>query len=293
MSYLDKIRACNQFDYKKHIPFYIDGQVHGLTPRKHAEILSGFSHVFVEAGTGFGLHPSLLDCESRTEAVASVVKQLFDDSIIDSWVGEQYGISHVFGGKPELLIERSAVAFIGVPAYGIHMNGVVKGKQAGQALIWVGKRTMSKPFWPGKLDQMVVGGQPAGINVFDNLLKEAEEEASIPYRLASNAKSRGALSYCNSSHRGLHHGKIFVFDLILDSSFIPKNTDGEVDSFHLITIEELANLTEHSNKFKDNCSLVNIDLLLRFGFIKATHVLYESIRKELYHATVQPLNNLS
>ena len=35
---------------------------------------------------------------------------------------------------------------------------------------------MNKPNWPGKLDHIVAGGQPYGISVMENVIKECEEE---------------------------------------------------------------------------------------------------------------------
>ena len=40
-------------------------------------------------------------------------------------------------------------------------------------------------------DHIVAGGQPYGMSPFDNVIKECEEEASIPYELSKKAKSVG------------------------------------------------------------------------------------------------------
>ena len=37
------------------------------------------------------------------------------------------------------------------------------------------RRSKSKPNWPGKLDHIVAGGQPYGISVMENVIKECEE----------------------------------------------------------------------------------------------------------------------
>ena len=42
--------------------------------------------------------------------------------------------------------------------------------------LWVARRSVNKPNWPGKLDHIVAGGQPYGISVMENVIKECEEE---------------------------------------------------------------------------------------------------------------------
>ena len=56
-------------------------------------------------------------------------------------------------------------------------------KKSDGIYIWIARRTKDKPFWPGKLDQMVAGGQPAKISLFENVVKESAEEANIPEKL--------------------------------------------------------------------------------------------------------------
>jgi len=68
----------------------------------------------------------------------------------------------------------------------------------------------------------------------------------------------------------------------LPEDFVPENTDGEVDSFQLVSMQELAELTEHTDDFKDNCNLTNIDLLIRSGLIDEKHTDYQEITRLLY-----------
>ena len=43
--------------------------------------------------------------------------------------------------------------------------------------------------------------------------------------------------------------------------------DGEVESFTLLPLAEVAALVAETDEFKDNCNLVIIDFLIRHGYI--------------------------
>src|SRR3546814_1449713 len=83
-------------------------------------------------------------------------------------------------------MERGAVPLFGVPAFGVHVNGYVA--TADGPRLWVGRRAKHKMVAPGKLDHLVAGGQPYGLGLMENVVKEAQEEASIPADLAARAR---------------------------------------------------------------------------------------------------------
>ena len=49
---------------------------------------------------------------------------------------------------------------------------------------------------------------------------------------------------------------------------LPRNTDGEVDSFYLWPIERVMREVLDGGSFKLNCALVVIDFLIRHGYIR-------------------------
>ena len=67
---------------------------------------------------------------------------------------------------------------------------------------------------------------------------------------------------------------LFNYDLELPLDFKPVNTDGEVGEFLLWPIEDGAACVESSDEFKFNCSLVVIDFIIRYGYIKPDHPEY-------------------
>lgn len=280
MSYIDKIIQCNTYKPEKYIPFIIEGETLGFPQKVFANELIRWKNIFHVEDHKLFLNPALSTPEERTRACQSVMQALHDEGIIDSWVGEHYSVILKYGEKPHLLIERAAVTFMGLRGFGIHINGLVQ-KQDG-IYIWIARRTKDKPFWPGMLDQMVAGGQPAGIGRMENVIKESAEEANIPKELARQAKLVSEIHYRGETHRGMNVDTLFNYDLWLPEDFIPENTDGEVDEFILLPIEEMARLTAETKEFKDNCNLVNIDLLIRLSLIDDSHPDYNEIIKRLY-----------
>ena len=280
MSYPDRILACNNACFDQLLPWHIDGVSYGWVDPKFAAHLRGFPEVFHVSNQSVTLHNYLTNYHQRTSAVNQVMRELHIAGVIDTWVGEAYPVVQDYGGEAVMEVERAAASFLGIRGFGVHVNGLVD--KQGEILVWVGTRSRSKPFWPGKLDQIVAGGQPVGISRLDNVIKEAVEEAAIPEDLAQQAKAVAQLHYQYQGWRGLENSTLFVYDLWLPEDFLPENNDGEVEGFQLMTLSELAELTEHTDQFKDNCNLVNIDLLLRYGVITETHQDYAALTGALY-----------
>ncbi len=280
MSYLDHIKHCNSYSENDYRPFVIGGETMGWIKESFASQLQKWPDVFRFEANSIILDPALDSVEKRTRAVKPVVEALYQEGIIDSWVGEQYAVTHNYHEPARMLLERAAVVYFGVRGFGVHLNGLVQ--KADGVYVWVARRTRDKPFWPGKLDQMVAGGQPVGIGRRQNLIKESAEEANIPEALARKATFVSEISYRGETDRGMNVDTLFNYDLWLPNDFIPENTDGEVDEFILMPIEEVAELTDTTDQFKDNCNLVNIDLFLRRGLINDSHPDYQEIIERLY-----------
>lgn len=265
MSLLDRIADCAKFDPAAYRPWRIDGQVYGLTAHAFAVALADFPDVFDVDANEVRLSPSLRTPNARTEAVAGVLETLRDRGLVPGWRGEHYPVSRSFHAEPVLTIERAAVSLMGSKGYGVHLNGYVH-KDDGIHM-WVGKRSMQKPTGPGKLDQMVGGGQPIGISVHDNLIKECAEEAGMSVDLAKTAVPVGSISYLTERPDGLRHDVLFNYDIELPRDFEPTPTDGEVDAFYLWHIDEIVERMRATDDFKFNAALVIIDFAVRQGVI--------------------------
>lgn len=279
MSFLDRIRACNTADLAPYRPFVVDGHEVGLVKLELLERLRAFPETFAFEDGALRLANEIEDPTERTRAVETVLLNLRDDGLIPHWRDEPYPVTTGFGQKAVFTIERAAAAMFGVRAFGVHLNGFVRdGKDFA---MWIGRRAKDRPVCPGKLDQIVAGGQPAGLSLEENLVKECGEEADISPALAAMSVPVGAVSYVMERPEGLRRDVLFNFDLELPADFVPRNTDGELDGFELWPMDQLVETVERTDDFKFNCSLVIIDFLIRHGIIPPDHPDYLDIQKGL------------
>ncbi len=279
MSLLDRLAACARFDPRKYRPFRVAGHDVGRVTAETARLLARFPAVFQVSRQAVVLDPSLKTPATRTRAVARVLETLRDEGCIRGWRGEHYPVSLGFHEKPLLGIERAAVPMFGTMGYGVHLNGFVR--KPGGIYMWIGKRSMSKPTGPGKLDQMVGGGHPIGLGVEENMTKECGEEAGIPPKLAKKALPVGTVSYLTERAEGLRHDILFTFDLELPADFTPRPVDGEVDAFYLWSMPKTLKRLRETDDFKFNAALVIIDFAVRHGVLRPDDPEYVAITEHL------------
>ena len=285
MSYLERVQACHQFDRSEYFDFVIGDEIMGLTRPQFAEQLLRWSDVFQLKNNQLLLNPELTSFEQRTQAVAAIMEQLYQEGVIPAWVNEPYAVSHCFEEQPRMAVERAVASYLGVRSYGIHINGLVQKSDG--IYNWVAVRARDKPFWPGQCEQMVAGGQGIGSGLMEKVIKESAEEADIHVDIASQAQQRTTLHYCSNSSRGISMDTLYNYDLWLPEDFTPVNTDGEVDEFILMPLAEVAEIIDTSEQFKTNCNLVNIELLIRAGIISESHPDFKAITKLLYSPAVK------
>lgn len=210
-------------------------------------------------------------CESRTVAVQSVMEALRDRNIIHGWRNELYPISRGFYEEPVLNVERAATPLLGTVDYGVHINGLVSDEY-GNSRMWMARRSPTKSKYPGMLDHIVAGGQPTGMSLLDNVVKECMEEAGIPEHITrASIQSAGAISY-----RGylpekdvVSRAVLFCFDLQLPPGFSPQAVDGEVEEFFLWEMRQVkaSMAPEFDDPIKPNCYPVIIDYMVRCGHV--------------------------
>jgi hypothetical protein len=74
---------------------------------------------------------------------------------------------------------------------------------------------------------------------------------------------------------------MYCYDLELPADFIPRCTDGEVESFQRLPADEVARLVRDTDAFKLNCNLVIIDFLVRHGLLSPMEPDYLEILRGL------------
>ncbi|EHH68601.1 NUDIX hydrolase [Gluconobacter morbifer] len=160
-------------------------------------------------------------------------------------------------------VDRGAIPVLGVAAEGVHLNGLVERPDG--TFLWIARRSRSKRLDPGKLDHLVAGGISAGLSPDATVIKEAQEEAGIPDAVTRTAQPVSRLQYALERPEGLRRDILHCYDLVLPPDFVPVAEDGEVESFHLLPLQEVFGLVRDTDDFKFNVNLVLIDLFVRRG----------------------------
>ena len=195
--------------------------------------------------------------------------------VLKGWRDERYAIlGHISETEQSISMERSGSPLFGINTYGIHMT-VYTNTPEGMK-IWVPRRSKTKQTYGGMLDNSVAGGLAVGEAPFQCLIKEAQEEASLPEQLVkAAAKACGIVSYVHvrdkqaGGESGLFQPECqFVYDMEVGVEVRLEPNDTEVEAFYLWTLEEVR---QHlaNGEFKPNCALVLLDFLIRHGIVTA------------------------
>jgi hypothetical protein len=147
--------------------------------------------------------------------------------------------------------------------------------------LWVGRRSRHKPTFPGQLDHLVAGGQPAGLSLAENLLKECAEEASLAPDIVGRARPVGVVSYLMETEEGLRNDVLFNYDLELPPDIVPMNADGEIEEFFLWSLDRVIRELSETSNFKFNVAFVIIDFLIRHGFVGPEDPVYLDLVRSL------------
>jgi len=208
--------------------------------------------------------------DERVEMPAALLPQLNELAVAMGIPtrAEDFDVREHAEGPSLGVLDRGALPSFGVIGVGVHLNGLVR--RADGLHLWVAKRAADKKLDPGKLDHLVAGGVPAGFSPFEALLKEAEEEAGLPEAMTAQARQVAVFKYNMERPEGLRRDVLYAYDIELPEYFIPHPMDGEVESFALWPLAQVAEVLATSEEFKFNVNLVLIDLLLREGFYTGT-----------------------
>ena len=288
--------------YRSARDFVLNGEALGKVLPQAADALKPFLTVTDTAVT--------LDAVDAT----AVLKEAFDalraqDAIpmLRGWRDEPFAIRPSFAAPARAVVERAAAPLLGAPAYGVFCTAYVPDASGAPAEVWLGRRSKSKPTWPGLLDSVAAGGLAAGELPRDAMAAECQEEAGVAEDLLRGLRPVGAVSYT-----GFHQDRdwavkpdtLFCFDLAVPKDWEPRpvgrqctnqnsrrfpiywligaQVDGEVESFEKITVDELIDrLVRDDDAWKPNVGLVLTDFLVRHGRVPADDAEYLDLIRAL------------
>ncbi|PPQ99316.1 hypothetical protein CVT24_009184 [Panaeolus cyanescens] len=149
--------------------------------------------------------------------------------------GQETGLNYAFE------MERSACALFGVVTYGVHMSIYEETRQdngENKLRVWIPTRALTKPTFPGYLDNTVAGGIPSGMSMFESLVKECMEEASLEEHLVRKYIRAVGITLPMPDKSIFHR---YVYDIKIPKDvdpelFTPRPSDGEVESFDIPTV---------------------------------------------------------
>ncbi len=211
--------------------------------------------------------------KERTLLFSAALQALFEsrkDASLDKPTGEMLP---VFGpAKKHLLnIDRAAASFFGTVSYGVQM---IAYRRTDEGLrYWIPRRAKTKRSYPGMLDNCVGGALNAGETPLSCLIREAGEEASLPPDyIREHAKPYDILSYhmaTNGNGEEAHQPQIMhVYHIELPQDIKPTPSDGEVEKFELMTLEEVQAALKRG-EFKNNCAATWLSYMISTGILNA------------------------
>ncbi|KAJ1977042.1 hypothetical protein H4R35_002451 [Dimargaris xerosporica] len=216
--------------------------------------------------------PHLAYPSEQSAAMTALVHAMRHSKLFAPLTGWRNELYPVYSRAPQdtisqlaFTLERAATPIFGVPTLGVHINGYTRAPD-GSLLMWVAKRSATKPTFPGMLDNVVAGGIAYGDGVLATVIKECEEEASIPRSMAQRAVPVGAVSYTIETVNGIQPETQFVYDLLLPADYPLQPNDGEAESFTLMTMDQVKEQLL-AGSFKPNCALVALDFLVRHAVL--------------------------
>ncbi|KAI3403713.2 hypothetical protein KGF56_003531 [Candida oxycetoniae] len=232
--------------------FEIDVEKKTIRIRNHFDTLEKRNKLFEEVS-------------SRWRTIAEL-----DELLNKGWRNEAYTIYNPTS-VPYFYVERAFSVLIGVVTYGVHINGYIPLEQSsnGELKLWIPRRSLSKPTYPGMLDNTVAGGLETGRTLMETAVKECFEEAGLSEAFVKqNLRNAGVVSYIYLTEDGRVQPEVeFIYDLKFkeeDASIIQPQ-DGEAEDFQLMSYKEVITAVK-GQRFKPNCALVIVDFLIRHGF---------------------------
>ena len=262
-------RAC---DGPARIPFVLmddRGPVLGSVAIAHLAVLRAWPDAFELLTSPDGAPRVLalrLPASGRDARLAQIHARLRADGLIVAWRDEPYPLRDRTGGEHGTL-ERAASRFWGMLTLGAHCNGYVADASGRPAHLWIARRALTKPTDPGRLDNLIGGGVPAGQSPREALIREGWEEAGLEPRQMAGLVTGGLVDLECDIPEGRQHERLHVFDLELPAGLVPRNIDGEVAEHRLMPVAE-ALARAAAGELTTDAALATLDFAVRRRLIE-------------------------
>jgi hypothetical protein len=230
--------------------------------------------------------PSIELTGARSDAFERFTDLLLECKIISKRHTDMYPITDLrkAGGSILATVNRNTAPYLGINSVGVHLlcyvndddqqgGGVRDKNESGRSNVslWLAQRAANKSHNALRWDPTVAGGQPASLGFFENVVKEAGEEAGIDSDLVTErAVTTGCLSQmtCKPDGTCMKPSLYYTWDMQVDKkTFVPRPADGEVSAFELCPAKQLEYEVRHGDRLRPAMILVVTDFLIRHGVI--------------------------
>ncbi len=264
---LEKLSSRFQYGSRKWRPLYLNGLNLGLLDAVWQEHLR-YCHNCLDNRPD-GLHLTAGSWRETGDILQRLARGWYEAGLFHGWRNEYFDVRDA-GGRVLFALERAAFRPFGLYSRAIHINGLTHTSDGWR--FWISRRSSHKAVDPDKLDNLVGGGIAAGETADEAMRREAWEEAGLPASLTAKLIQTAKLHSLRISTRGLHREYLHIYDAVLPKGAVPKNQDGEVADFLLLTAEELAE-SMCGGEMADDSMLVTLDLFRRMGLVGNAHPL--------------------
>ncbi|KAI0182038.1 NUDIX hydrolase domain-like protein [Hypoxylon sp. FL1284] len=192
--------------------------------------------------------------------------------ILDGKHSEPFAI---LGARQPVHVERFAAALFGIACRGAYITAYTRAAGGDGAMrLWIARRAAHLYTGAGMLDGTVAGGIKAGASPLETVVREADEEASLPEALVrARAGSAGVVTYIGVTgpdfpgEKGLVIPLVnYVHDLELPADVVPAPNDDEVERFYCMSVDEVR-AALLNGEFKADSAVVLVDFFIRHGII--------------------------
>lgn len=284
MPFLRHILRHRFVDLTHFVPIYVDHEQIGWTKRDFAKLLATFDFAWVFTENRLVMNDALDTFEKKSNAVHDVFMEISaqghypikpDYSLMggEDWlpVGQDRWTNPIFQ------VHRFYASCLGIRRESVLLHGYEDDK------MWLAVRGAGVDDAVGCYDMIASGCMTIGQGRHEALLYEAEEECGMTEETMQHIKSGAELHVMFHHTNGFIIDEIFhVFDLNTKDTFTPKVVKKlEVDHFELLTITEVLELIEKTERIKPAIAMTLVDFMIRYGYLKQDTPAYAQIIEEL------------